>query len=155
MVLIYVLGLEQGKYYIGETNNFNNRIYDHFEGNRSAWTKKYKPIIVIETIDNQDDYDEDKYTLIYMNKYRIDKCSWLVIYSDFLDDSTKNFINMILKSTNNNCFKCGETGHFVKNCLNKIKCKRCGRTSHNVDKCYAKKDVNGVTINYITKKNIK
>ena len=41
---IYVLLLEENKYYIGKSNNIDNRLESHFNGNGSAWTKKYKPI---------------------------------------------------------------------------------------------------------------
>jgi hypothetical protein len=35
----------------------------------SKWTILYKPINNLETIENVDRYDEDKYTKLYMNKY--------------------------------------------------------------------------------------
>jgi hypothetical protein len=58
MVYIYILQLEQGKYYIGKTTNPQFRIESHFNFNGS-----------ITLIPNCDDYDEDKYTRIYMDKY--------------------------------------------------------------------------------------
>ena len=39
--IIYVLELEQGKYYIGKTSNLGERMTAHFEGNGSEFTKKY------------------------------------------------------------------------------------------------------------------
>lgn len=35
MVFIYVLQLEQGKYYVGKTNNPNFRLTSHFQSNGS------------------------------------------------------------------------------------------------------------------------
>ena len=69
MVFIYILQLESGKYYIGKTTNPSFRLEQHFNSNGSSWTKKYKPTIVIELIPNCDDYDEDKYTIKYMEQY--------------------------------------------------------------------------------------
>jgi hypothetical protein len=69
---IYILKLENNKYYIGRTNNPKFRIENHFNNKGSYWTKKYKPINVIEVINNCDEYDEDKYTIKYMNLYGID-----------------------------------------------------------------------------------
>ena len=72
MIFIYVLKLEQNKYYIGKSNNPNFRLAQHFESNGSEWTKKYKPIEIIDIISDCDDFDEDKYTIKYMHKYGID-----------------------------------------------------------------------------------
>lgn len=71
MVYIYVLELVDNKYYVGKTDNPQFRLESHFNSNGAAWTKKYKPINIIELIPNCDDYDEDKYTLKYMEKYGI------------------------------------------------------------------------------------
>ena len=48
MVFIYAIKLEQGKYYVGKTNNPQFRIESHFNSNGSEWTKIYKPIKVLE-----------------------------------------------------------------------------------------------------------
>lgn len=50
MTNIYVLKLEQNKYYIGKSNNIDIRLNDHMNGNGSQWTKKYKPIEITEVI---------------------------------------------------------------------------------------------------------
>jgi predicted GIY-YIG superfamily endonuclease len=62
MVFIYILKLQQGKYYVGKTTNPSFRLESHFNANGSAWTKKYAPIKVLELLLDKDDYDEDKYT---------------------------------------------------------------------------------------------
>jgi predicted GIY-YIG superfamily endonuclease len=72
MVYIYVLKLQSNKYYIGKTNNPQFRLSAHFDANGSEWTKLYTPVNLVELITNCDDYDEDKYTRIYMDKYGID-----------------------------------------------------------------------------------
>lgn len=66
MVFIYILELEQGKYYVGKTHHPQMRLDHHFQSQGSAWTKKYKPIRVLKIIPDCDDYDEDKYTRMYM-----------------------------------------------------------------------------------------
>ena len=68
---VYVLLLQNNKYYIGKTSNPNFRLAQHFNFNGSAWTKKYKPIRLVKLIPNCDKYDEDKYTKKYMGKYGI------------------------------------------------------------------------------------
>ncbi len=72
MVYIYVIELEDNKYYIGKSETPELRIENHMtQINCAEFTKKYKPLRIIEIIPNCDDFDEDKITLQYMNKYRI------------------------------------------------------------------------------------
>ena len=52
-MFVYVLKLEQDKYYVGITED-ENRINSHFNSTGSSWTKKYKPVSVVEKIDNAD-----------------------------------------------------------------------------------------------------
>ena len=90
MVYIYVLQLDKDKYYIGKTNNPQFRLESHFNLQGSEWTKLYKPIQILELITDCDDYDEDKYTLIYMDKYGIDNVRGGSFTTIELDKFTKN-----------------------------------------------------------------
>ena len=45
-MLIYILELENKKYYVGKTTNPDFRLEQHFNNSGSQWTKKYKPIKV-------------------------------------------------------------------------------------------------------------
>lgn len=47
MVYIYVLLLENNKYYVGKTTNPEFRIEDHFCSYGSGWTSKYKPVAIV------------------------------------------------------------------------------------------------------------
>lgn len=53
---LYVLHLENDFYYIGITLYPENRILAHFQGNGANFTKKYKPLKVIElySLENTD-----------------------------------------------------------------------------------------------------
>ena len=72
MVYIYVLELENNKYYIGRTNNPEIRIDQQFQNDGSSWCKQHKPISILELKENCDNFDEDKITLQYMNQKGIE-----------------------------------------------------------------------------------
>lgn len=119
MVYIYILQLEEGKYYIGKTISPSFRLDSHFNSNGSAWTKLYKPIKMVELIPNCDDYDEDKYTRMYMDKYGVDNVRGGSFVSVQLEQPTINHLTHMKNGTNDKCFKCGKTGHFAQDCKHK------------------------------------
>ena len=121
MVYIYILQLEQGKYYIGKTNNPQFRIESHFNFNGSAWTKKYKPTKVLELIPDCDEYDEDKYTRKYMDKYGINNVRGGSFCEIKLNENNIATLNQMSNGTNNRCFVCGSEEHFAKDCNKKEK----------------------------------
>ena len=116
MVYIYILKLQNDKYYIGKTNNPNVRLESHYNMNGSEWTKKYKPIKVLKVIPNCDDYDEDKYTIQYMDKYGTNNVRGGSFVTIKLSTPELNILNKMKNSANNKCFKCGLFGHFAKEC---------------------------------------
>lgn len=72
MIFIYSLELQNGKYYVGKTTNPDYELEDHFMCFSPEWTKKYKPIRIINFYPDCTDKDLDKYTILYMEKYGID-----------------------------------------------------------------------------------
>lgn len=118
MVFIYVLKLEQGKYYVGKTTNPSFRIENHFTSNGSVWTRKYKPISTLELIPDCDDYDEDKYTIKYMEKYGINNVRGGSFCEIKLSDNNIITLNQIIKSITNKCYICGKADHFANDCKN-------------------------------------
>jgi len=90
---IYILKLNNNKYYVGKTNRLiNERYEEHLEGIGSLWTKKYKPQSIIKQIENSSPFDEDRYV------------------------NTIKFLKNEFKTSNNECYKCGSTSHFASEC---------------------------------------
>lgn len=141
---IYVLRLEGGRYYIGKADDVEKRYLQHLTGNGSAWTKRYKPVLLEKIIKNVSSFEEDKVTKEYMSKYGIDKVRGGAYVEMNLSDSHKDVLNMEIWAAKDLCTNCGKPGHFVKNCYvktensgNKIKyeevvdewgCEYCDRT---------------------------
>ena len=140
MVFIYTLKLTQGKYYVGKTKNPSFRLDNHFNSNGSVWTMKYKPIELLELIPNCDDYDEDKYTRKYMDKYGIDNVRGGSFVSIELDKNTIKHLTQMSNGTNDKCFVCSKVGHFAKDCKEKDAydvwcCEICNKKFDNEKKC--------------------
>ena len=164
MVFIYVLQLENRKYYVGKTHNPRFRLDKHFNSSGSKWTKLYKPLRVLEIIPDCDDYDEDKITRQYMDKYGINNVRGGSFVSIDLEKSTINVLKQMSNGTNDKCFVCGQRGHFARDCResdeesdeesikycksrqNRDSCFRCGRKGHYSSSCYAIKHIKGYYI---------
>jgi hypothetical protein len=65
---IYKINLEDGKKYIGKTVNIQRRMRQHFTGNGSKVTKKFKPV-KYKILDNCPGFLADEIEQIYTNSY--------------------------------------------------------------------------------------
>lgn len=141
---IYVLALEHGKYYVGKTTDPASRIFSHFSGYGSAWTRLHRPVRVVEVRQNASSLDEDEVTKEYMNKYGVQNVrggSYTQIQLDEneLGDDRRETIGAL-----DRCLRCGRFGHWAKNCYARsavIVCYRCGREGHTSPECYARTGV--------------
>ena len=114
---IYILKLNNNKYYVGKTNRtVNDRYQEHLDGNGSIWTKKYKPQSIIKQIENSSPFDEDRYVKEYMAIYGIENVRGGSYNQEELNCDTIKFLKNELRTSNNECYKCGSTSHFVSEC---------------------------------------
>ncbi len=133
MIYIYALYLENDKYYIGKTTNPAFRISDHVNSIGSKWTQKYKPIELLEINFNCNPFDEDKYTLMYMNKFGIDNVRGGSFATIHLDKATKRVIERMINNATDKCFKCGKNNHFAKDCSVKKKYESSDESEYDSD----------------------
>ena len=113
---LYVLRLSGGRYYVGKTANLKSRIAQHMDGQGSAWTRKYKPISVIEERRNVSPFEEDSLTLKYMSTYGVDKVRGGSYVEMMLSQEQTAELNKKIRLATDACTRCGRKGHFVSNC---------------------------------------
>lgn len=125
MSIVYALELEKNKYYIGKTNDIDKRYMEHCSGkNSSVWTRRYKPLRILETICNAHCLDEDKITVGYMMKHGIDNVRGGPFVSMTLSMETREHIVRRIRMASDVCVKCGSPNHFCSYCPHKNKNKK-------------------------------
>jgi len=64
---VYVWELEEGKYYVGWSENLSRRLDEHTTHEGAVWTKRYKPIGIVEILRGDKQVEQSK-TLEYIAK---------------------------------------------------------------------------------------
>jgi len=116
MPSIYILKLQNNKYYVGRTDNVDKRLAEHFSDYGSEFTKKYKPIEIYKVIENASIFDEDKYVKEYMIKFGIDNVRGGSYSNEHLDPAQLTMVKKEIWNSTNCCGKCGKNTHFIKDC---------------------------------------
>lgn len=113
---IYVLELENNKYYIGKTNNLQERYQQHLDGIGSKWTKKYKPLNIILKKKKESLFEEDNLVLQYIISYGIENVRGGTFSNLELNNEQIKTIKNLISTALNTCFICNMAGHFAKKC---------------------------------------
>jgi len=116
MAYIYILKLEEEKYYVGRSINVEKRLEQHFEKQASAWTRKYPVLDILEKIESSDEFDEMKYTLRMMGKFGIDNVRGGPFCEISFDPQKREFINSLLSFCSLRCRHCYSKEHFTEKC---------------------------------------
>jgi predicted GIY-YIG superfamily endonuclease len=114
---IYVLELSNNKFYIGKSDNVEQRFAQHCVGYGSQWTKLHKPIKILKTMEMTSPYAEDECTKEYMSKHGIDNVRGGSYSQPILLDWQIKALENELKTAYDLCFYCGENGHFSNKCI--------------------------------------
>lgn len=145
MLHTYVLALEGDKFYVGTTEQPEQRFWQHFTGQGAAWTRKYPPIEVIEFMMGD---HENELTLRLMRSVGVDQVRGGIYTQIELPEHQLNTIQDHMTHDTGCCFTCRRPGHFASQCRTQqrktsVVCYRCRRPGHTRPQCYARMDVDG------------
>jgi predicted GIY-YIG superfamily endonuclease/ribosomal protein S14 len=169
---IYILKLQQGKFYVGKSQDPMGRYAEHLAGQGSAWTRRYKPVGVEKILENASPFDEDKLVKEMMAKHGIENVRGGSYVAEELDEIQEEALLREIWGAQDRCTACGRHGHFIASCsaktdilgnrlvaepaplfnpkphpftqvAKKNSCFRCGRTGHYASDCYAMTNVKG------------
>ena len=117
---VYVLQLEQNKYYVGESIYPEKRINDHFSGKGAAWTRLHKPVKILEPFTKkQDNFWELSETIQRMGYHGADNVRGsLFTKTSELTRYEKIMAAQLYCELHNLCRKCGGDDHFINQCVN-------------------------------------
>ena len=104
---VYVLKLNKGKYYVGESTDVKYRIWVHENGNGCSWTKKYNFINELKPLTQQQPYfTELVETLRLIEKYGIENVRGSMFTSPYpLSFNDKVIAAQLYCELNNLCRK--------------------------------------------------
>lgn len=119
MSTLYVLQLEDDKWYVGKTDDLAKRFEEHKAGKGSEWTRLYNPIRIAETQSIASVHDETNKTKDLMKKYGIDNVRGGAYCQTNLQEQAVQAIKHELNSGTDKCYNCGMKGHFANRCPSK------------------------------------
>lgn len=121
MLFVYVLKCKKDKYYIGRTTSIARRLFEHWDGEGSQWTRLYPPISVERIIETHSTYEEGNYVKEYMHLYGIDNVRGGAYVTETLTNTQIALLTKEIREAKNLCMTCGSSKHFCSACPNKNK----------------------------------
>ncbi len=118
---VYVLLLNNGKYYIGKTDNIVNRISDHKNGQGAQYTKKHGVNDLVEIKLNCSIFEEENTVIEYMYKYGIENVRGGIYCSENISQNEMNDIKKRIASVYDFCYICNKKGHYAYECSSMTK----------------------------------
>jgi hypothetical protein len=128
---VYILLLEENKYYVGRATNVSQRVSQHEIGAGSEWTKKFPVIRIKKIVFHKKPWAEDYYVVKLMRKHGIDNVRGGSFSMIHLSNETKAVIQSMMRTLCDACFVCGQTSHFARECPKNSESSSSSSSSHN------------------------
>jgi len=99
---VYVWQLEDNKYYVGWSENLSRRLDEHLSEEGALWTKKHKPLSIIEICRGDKNIEKQK-TLDYMKSKGWENVRggpWCCIEYKNIPSEVSKFCNIVKSSPN-------------------------------------------------------
>lgn len=114
-MFVYVLELQNGKYYVGRTNYLTKRVEEHMNGRGAEWTKLHKPIRILKEYPIDNPFYEDTILKMTMHIFGIDNVRGGSYCQSNLSSSQIATLQREIRGALDQCFVCGGD-HFVQDC---------------------------------------
>lgn len=114
--LLYHIELQDGKHYVGVTNNLQMRYQQHVLGKGSEWTKSHPPIKYPESMEVVGLFDEDNEVKRLMMIHGIDNVRGGSYSNIVLTKEQRLALESEITHAKDECFKCNNFGHYAKDC---------------------------------------
>jgi len=135
---IYILKLQNKKYYVGRSKNVFVRIQQHKDGEGAEWTKIHQFVKLKKIVEGKNPFSEDYYTLKMMSKYGIDNVRGGSFCKINLSIDVIDVLELMIKNSQDKCFNCDRRRHNGPCLEPKLQCKYCKKTNHDESKCFFK-----------------
>ena len=116
---VYVLVLNNGKRYVGSSENIEKRVSEHKHGMGAAYTKRHGVVrqdIVITTQDGTIETWEQNETLAQMIKYGVHNVRGFQWVTDEISREDAHVVKTLMCGLFSLCNHCGRPGHFGADC---------------------------------------
>jgi predicted GIY-YIG superfamily endonuclease len=118
---IYILELEDSKYYVGRTNDLEKRLKEHENKSACSWTELYKLKKCLSSKLTRNEFEEENETLRMMSIHGIDSVRGATYCNVELLQHEKKMLSDRINHLQNRCFKCGSQSHFASACIEQRK----------------------------------
>ena len=112
--VVYVLALNNGKYYVGNTLHLTDRLAAHEHGG-STWTTLYRPLQVIDVFEGNA-FAETVKTKELMEQHGIQNVRGGPWCTEVLEAATVSALEHEFRSAHGACYACGKSGHQIREC---------------------------------------